>query len=118
MQVQTSGIGKTPYHRGVVFSDSLWDQVESLRDKPLLAIGGPRGNRVTKSLLDNKVAHPEHHEWPMGEGSFGYFQKLGPRCPQVALYGNTAARTRRAVEVHIDKADGLKAFLEMCWKIE
>jgi hypothetical protein len=115
--IDKQGDGKTPYHRAVVFSDFAWEQEATLKEKPLISIGGPNSNKVTKRLLDPSEPHPGHTEWSMGEGSVGCFQKLGRHCPQVALYGNTAARTRRAVEVYIDKTDGLKAFLKMCWNV-
>ena len=116
--IDTRGEGRTPYHRAIVFSDFVWEHESALQDKPLISIGGPNANRVTKRLLDPNEPHPDHTEWSMGEGSLGCFQKLGKHCPQVALYGNTAARTRRAVEVYMDKAEGLTAFLEMCWNVQ
>jgi hypothetical protein len=113
--IDEQGASKTPYHRAVVVTDCVWEREATVNGNPLLSIGGPDANNVTKRLLNERERHPEHTTWEMGEGSLGYFQKLRKHCPQVALHGDSAARTRRAVEVYIDKPDGLKAFLKMCW---
>ena len=108
--------GQTPYHRAVVICDVAWFENETLfSNVPFISVGGPGGNNLTKWLLDPARKHPDRHDWPMGEGSKGFFRKVSARCPQVALYGNTATRTRRAVEVYLEKQEGLKSFLDMCW---
>ncbi len=108
--------GQTPYNRAIVFCDVVWFDNESLLSKiPFIAVGGPDANNLTKWLLDPAREHLNGHDWLMGEDTKGFFRKVAPRCPQVALYGNTAARTRQAVEVYLEKNEGLKSFLDMCW---
>lgn len=106
----------TLYHRAVVFCDAAWFKDEvALSAKPFIAIGGGPANDLTKWLLAPERTHQDRHDWQMGEGTFGFFRKVAKDCPQVALYGDTAARTRKAVETYIEKQDGLESFLDMCW---
>jgi hypothetical protein len=114
--IDQAGSGLTPYHRAVVFSDDVWSKNEGqLKSLAFVSIGGDKSNSLTKRLLGPTELNPDKHEWEMGEGSKGFFRKIRKDCPQVALYGNTAARTRRAVETYVEKEDGLRSFLQMCW---
>jgi len=104
------------YHRGIVLTDAGWfANQDLLTNSPFIAIGDKTGNRLTEWLADPQREYADLHQWTMGEGVHGLFRKFRPDCPQVALYGDSAARTRTAVESYMDKPDGLAAFLELSW---
>jgi hypothetical protein len=106
----------TAFHRGVVYSDAVWFGGENFfKDKPFIAIGAKDANRLTKWLIEAQSDRETHSEWGMGDGVRGVFSKSRGNSPQVALYGNTAAKTRQAVETYLDRQEGLASFLKMCW---
>ena len=110
--------GKFGFHRGVVVTDAGWYSEESLRDKSVIAIGGP----VVNSLSD------EFFKWAptpqSGEGTYsmpgskqltGFFRRNEKGRPQVALWGDDAYGTREAVEKYLANPKGLPEFLQICW---
>ena len=84
-------------------------------NSPFIAIGDKTGNRLTEWLLAPEREYADLRQWTMGEGVHGLFRKFRADCPQVALYGDSALRTRIAVETYMEKAEGLAAFLGISW---
>jgi len=105
---------KRPFRRAVVISYGTWQQEIKRsvisKNSPVIAIGGPNANDLTKELGSS-------HSYIVAPGVHGSFRKLNGK-PQVALWGDTARKTRASVENYIARTAGLEEFLKICWAAE
>jgi len=106
--------GGRAFRRAVLIGCNRWLTDTALKAKkyPTISIGGSAANQLTDIIV--KLAEASKSIWPAGKGGFGAFIKQ--EKPRVALWGDTAAENRAAVEHYINSADGLASFLKMCWK--
>ena len=93
--------------RAIIVGDALWLQDATLHTHPVIAIGGPYVNALTRALANQGGA------WQTAEGFQGSFIPGPP--PQVTLWGEGAAQTRDCVEDWIKNPNGLSDFLRLCW---
>jgi hypothetical protein len=116
--------GSNPFRRGIVIGHNAWyDQTEAavIGDNPVIAVGGPRTNRLTA----------EFYQWkpdpPSKEGTYpipvsgarigtGFFRMNQKGLPQVALWGDNANAVRETVEYYFRNEEGFAELLKMCWK--
>lgn len=116
--------GSNSFRRGIVIGHNAWyEQTEAavIADNPVIAVGGPRTNRLTA----------EFEQWkpnpPSKEGTYpipvsgarigtGFFRMNQKGLPQVALWGHDANAVRETVEYYFRNEKGFAEFLKMCWK--
>jgi hypothetical protein len=116
--------GNNTFRRGIVIGHNAWyEQTEAavIADNPVIAVGGPRTNRLTA----------EFEQWkpdpPSKEGTYpipvsgarigtGFFRMNQKGLPQVALWGHDANAVRETVEYYFRNEKGFTEFLRMCWK--
>jgi hypothetical protein len=108
------------FRRGVIVTHEGWySEAEFIKDNAVIAIGGPKTNRVTDEF-DKIVPGPGQsngkYSIPGPGDRRGFFRKNQVGLPQVALWGKTATDTRETVEHYIKEPRGLTVFLGMCWK--
>jgi hypothetical protein len=106
------------FRRSIVLTDAAWfAEAENLADNPVIAIGGPPANELSRVLSESVQGAP-------GEGIYtirrtgevqGFFRRNSAGLPQVGLWGKTAKGTRLAVEHYSGAINGLDEFLKMSW---
>ena len=94
--------------RALIVSDALWFNDATLHTQPVIAIGGPSSNALTRLLAD------QGDTWHTEKGFQGSFIEGPP--PQVALWGRESAQVRDHVETWIKIHNGLSYFLKLCWR--
>lgn len=108
------------FRRGVIVTHEGWySEAEFIRNNAVIAIGGPKTNRLTEEFdtwVPGPGEHPGKYSIPGPGDRRGFFRKNSMGLPQVALWGKTANDTRETVEHYIREPMGLKVFLGMCWK--
>ena len=94
----------TSLRRAIVISDFWWAQEAMSNEHPVIAIGGPSNNGVTREILE-KV---EPREINGLRTAFAHED-----FPRVAVWGDGAEQTKESVEhfIHND----LEPFLKECW---
>ena len=110
--------GKVGFHRGVVITDAGWYSEESVREKSVIAVGGPVVNRLSDEFFKwapTSQSGEGTHSMPGPEQPTGFYRRNEKGRPQVALWGEDAFGTREAVEEYIANPTGLAAFLQICW---
>jgi serine/threonine protein kinase len=111
--------GKYPMRRGVIVTDEGWrSEAQYIKDNAVIAIGGPRTNRLTEEfdkLLPGPGERDGKYSIPGPGDRKGFFRKNSAGKPQVALWATTAIDTRGAIEHYVNNPQGLKEFLGMCW---
>ncbi len=99
-------LGKgVPFRRGIVISDLSWQQSETYKNYPLIAIGGPNTNEKTKHILTKTE--------PKNVNGF-YSAFVQERFPNIAVWGGLASECRDSAIYFIKM--GLRDFLNKCWK--
>jgi len=93
--------------RAIIISDALWFNDATLYAQPVIAVGGPSANALTRVLAY------QGGTWHTKEGFQGSFIQ-GPQ-PQVTLWGEESAQVRDHVEDWIKNPNGLNDFLRLCW---
>jgi hypothetical protein len=102
-------LGKgVPHRRAIVVTDHAMTRYGELNAQPVIAIGGPGVNVVTKDIASRGKA------WEFGRGMHGAYHDQKP--PRVALWGGNADQTQESVRQYMGRAEGLRRFLEVCWK--
>lgn len=109
-----------PFRRGVIVTyDGWYSEAEYIKDNAVIAIGGPKTNKLTDEF-DKVVPGPGESiaKYPIpGPGDRkGFFRMNSTGLPQVALWGKTGNDTRETVEHYITNPKGLAEFLGMCWR--
>jgi len=110
--------GKVGFHRGVVITDAGWYSEESVREKSVIAVGGPVVNRLSDEFFKwapTSQSGEGTYSMPGPEQPTGFYRRNEKGRPQVALWGEDAFGTREAVEEYIANPTGLAAFLQICW---
>jgi hypothetical protein len=116
--------GSNPFRRGIVIGDNAWyEQTEAavIADNPVIAVGGPRTNRLTAEFGQWKPRPPSKEgTYPIPVSGTrigtGFFRKNQKGRPQVALWGHDANAVRVTVEHYFRNERGFTEFLKMCWK--
>jgi hypothetical protein len=98
-----------PYRRAIVVTDTEWFRSEYLRIQPVIAVGGPIVNALTKELEDSGE---QVSKWTVGR-LHGVFKEGPP--PRAALWGPYASDNPLCVQRYIERAEGLESFLGLCW---
>jgi hypothetical protein len=107
--------GEYPFRRGIVLSDKTWfDNQILLGSKAVVAIGGPPANKLTSEFAQSITATGEG-KYAIAPGVHGFFRKGGTGLPQIGLWGDSADKTRQAVEAYINLPKGLSELLAICW---
>jgi TIR domain len=104
-----------PFRRAIVLTHSAWSaEAKDVALNAVIAIGSHRANELSKKLQ----GEPSATKFPVAgrAGCYGLFQKNAAGSPQVALWGDDAKRTRRAVELYVEDETGLNEFLNLIWK--
>jgi hypothetical protein len=119
--IDRKGGSEHPFRRAIVLTDSAWSaEARDVAQNAVIAIGIHQANVLSKKLQEEHTA-----AGPMKDpvfliagraGCYGLFLKNAAGSPQVALWGEDANRTRRAVELYVEAATGLNEFLNLVWK--
>jgi hypothetical protein len=110
------GIGH-PFRRAIVLTDSAWSaEAQDVALNAAIAIGSHRANELSKKLQEEPTAEATTFPVAGRAGCYGLFQKNAAGLPQVALWGEDAKRTCRAVELYVEDETGLNEFLNLVWK--
>jgi hypothetical protein len=108
------------FRRGVIVTHEGWySEAEFIKDNAVIAIGGPKTNKLTDEFAKVVPAPGElDPKYPIpGPGDRkGFFRKNSTGLPQVGLWGKSANDTRQTVEHYIKDKKGFEEFLRMCWK--
>jgi hypothetical protein len=108
VQAAVNDAGKSRTRRAIILPYDAWRITPEIHDNPVISVGGPNVNSLTDLLKDN-------NQYSLGSGVFGSWElRLG--VPQVALWGESAYGTQRAVSEYIRRPEGLANFLRQCWK--
>jgi hypothetical protein len=99
-----------PNRRSIIISDEKWLSDPFLNSFPAISIGGATANSATKAIIEGSN---DKSRWNNPGGLYGAYWKRN-NVPLVALWGDTALRTRQAVAHYFVK--GLLDFLSQCWK--
>ncbi len=91
--------------RAIVIADWWWWQEEMDKAHPIIAVGGPASNGITREVLE-KVEAQEN------DGLCTAF--VYEEFPKVAVWGETSLQTKESVEQFI--RNDLRSFLDECWK--
>jgi hypothetical protein len=116
--------GSNPFRRGIVITDESWykpSEAVAIGNNPVIAIGGPKTNRVTAEFDQWKPSPPSTqgaYAIPVSGARLGtgFFRKNQQGLPQVALWGHDANAVRETVEYYFRNEGGLAEFLKTCWK--
>lgn len=122
-QIDLQG-GSYPFRRGIVITDEAWyrpGEVVAIGNNPVIAVGGPKTNRLTAEFDQWKPSPPSSqgaYAIPVSGARIGtgFFRKNQQGLPQVALWGHDANAVRETVEFYFRNERGLAEFLKMCWK--
>jgi hypothetical protein len=119
--IDRKGGSEHPFRRAIVLTDSAWSaEAQNVSENAVIAIGSHQANELSKKLQEeHKAAGP--NIFPIFRiagraGCYGLFLKNAAGLPQVALWGEDANRTRRAVELYIEAVEGLDEFLSLVWE--
>jgi hypothetical protein len=106
-----------PFRRAIVLTDSAWSaEAQDVALNAVIAIGSHRANELSKKLQGEPMAGATKFPVAGRAGCYGLFQKNAAGLPQVALWGEDAKTTRRAVELYVEDETGLNEFLNLVWK--
>jgi hypothetical protein len=98
-----------PYRRAIVMTFETWQRDTYVHSIPVISIGGPPANDLTKELNVPPASYV------VAPGVYGSYRKQNGVL-QVALWGDNATQTRASVENYINRKDGLESFLASCWQ--
>lgn len=111
--------GTNPFRRGIIITDEAWFGTNSLHLNPVISIGSPWINRLSKCLEGRPEVDPEAdgvYSMRTSEGLMAAFHLNEVARPQAAVWGSYAHTTRRAVEFYSrDLRRGLGRFLAQAW---
>lgn len=112
--------GIYPNRRGVILSDKAWYAEKALlKNNPVISIGGPKANLLSDEFdkwIPTGPSGEGKYSQPGAKGRTGFFRRNVFQLPQVGLWGESAAESRKAVEYYMGNPSGLSEFLQMCWK--
>jgi hypothetical protein len=119
--IDEKGGSEHPFRRAIVLSDSAWSaEAQHVAGNAVIAIGSHEANELSKKLKEEHAAAgtTQHPIFLIAgrAGCYGLFLKNAAGLPQIALWGEDANRTRRAVELYVETATGLNEFLNLVWK--
>ncbi|HZM24901.1 MAG TPA: caspase family protein [Anaerolineales bacterium] len=93
--------------RALIVSDAFWLNDATLHTQPVIAVGGPTSNALTRMLVD------QGDRWHTKEDCHGSFIEGPP--PRVTLWGRGAVEVRPYIEEWMRIPNGLSALLKLCW---
>lgn len=94
-----------PFRRAIVITDFWWWQEAMDKTHPIIGIGGPANNGITREILER--VEPEE----INDFRIAYVHE---QFPKIAVWGETAQQTRDSVEYFIKER--LRDFLNQCWR--
>jgi hypothetical protein len=111
-EINQRGQGAT-FRRAIIIGHFRWTKEHSLHKNPTISIGGKPANELSEEILQARKKTLNKDRWQEGEGGWGALvPAAAPVGPRVALWGDSAAATRRAVGHYIERPEGLREFLE------
>jgi hypothetical protein len=105
-----------PFRRAIVLTDSAWNaEAKDVALNAVIVIGSHQANELSKKIQGEPTAGATKFLVAGRAGCYGVFQKNTAGLPQIALWGEDAKRTRRAVELYVETETGLDEFLNIVW---
>jgi hypothetical protein len=96
-----------PGRRAIIVGYHTWIQEKRIQGNPVISIGGPVMNELTKELA-------AANQYQVASGVHGSFVNRSGIL-RVARWGVSASETWESVRIYIDRPDGLREFLRISW---
>lgn len=107
-QLAIDNLGGNPGRRAILLAHAAWLITPEVHGNPVISVGGAAANPLTDVLKEN-------NRYQMEQDVFGSWE-LHLGMPRVALWGPSPRATRRAVELYVQRPEGLRAFLRQSWR--